>query len=951
MFSASGSVGDSACRLEGSFSRLPVGYRGYVPLIPLESSDCEPQSTTTNFLSTLLQLPDLELLELLAKLEHFRPVILQRALAVAPFAAQRSPLPPAVPPHAEVPKLSVATSGNVQTIWDNNGLAKRCFQPARPPKDHEVLVEVPEPKLCFLPKRMGTASTRPSGSTQAPLVQFTAFVYFFYEDEGFIEVDVMRMGDLSEPSEVAFRTRDGSAISGTSYEAVDTPVYFAKGQDLVTVQVPLICSEDWDTTTELGVELYAGKVGLQNAELGRYLWNARVKIIDNDCFPSNKNAEYLRDGVRVEDAPNFSVFIEYVKFNWGNAVIRERSIKIILIGQLHNLYSFIHLFINVYLVDYVLNPDTSNGDLVLIHSKSMTLLAIIVANLLPYVFLHALDYRKAERYGVGGQSRERLQVCLLRKFLNYDTESRSKLSSADLVMSMTRDSALLAADGYANVLEIVKELGSLTFSLAYQFIAPLVFNRHINWLAFMPLLIFPCTMYCFLVCRSALTDELLDLKNKCQNNLVSMVDETVNIYPLISDYNQRERCIKEFDVHVKEYNSAHRTAGCVLMNNHHFSRWLSLICLAFWTIFGGTRVLEHEVSLGMFLANVNILGMIGSAWGGIYQISLDVMTMFPSQENVVRAMNLPTDVASRRALNILSRRESRLLVESMSNTDLQDGGPPIVIDRMCIEVGDIPFVYSTTNSATVTVRRTSLNISGIARIALGEVAFLMGPRGGGKGSVLKIIGGEILPKAEAVGGRCDANKPGRCFVPPHLWTLHVSSPIFFGGSLLANLSFGVASGDEDGTPERVAKVCALLGIEDDVMEHLKTEESLLWSDVFSTTQCQLLSVARALVANPEILCIHQPTQLFSEAVTKTVMDVLRGFVDERGVQDNHAKDSRRLRTLIMTTVQTSSLKLADRVFHISKESGIVEASPSDIDTIRAHGASALTPCNNPGRVP
>merc|ERR1740117_674092 len=181
---------------------------------------------------------------------------------------------------------------------------------------------------------------------------------------------------------------------------------------------------------------------------------------------------------------------------------------------------------------------------------------------------------------------------------------------------------------------------------------------------------------------------------------------------------------------------------------------------------------------------------------------MDIMTIFPSLENVVRAMNLPTDVAVRKTLSNLSRRESANLVKQLMK-DNKYNKDLLAIDRMFIKVGNIPFSYRTESLGGVQ-RTTSLNISGVARIRQGELVFFMGPRGGGKSSLLKIIGGEILPRPEDVSGSSHGNrKGGRCFVPSHLRVLHVSSPIFFDDTLLSNLVFGVPDGCEDGRAERV----------------------------------------------------------------------------------------------------------------------------------------------------
>ena len=57
-----------------------------------------------------------------------------------------------------------------------------------------------------------------------------------------------------------------------------------------------------------------------------------------------------------------------------------------MIDQLHNLYMLLQLFVNVYLVDYVLNADCTN--LVFVTERHSALLLILVAKMLPFAALH-----------------------------------------------------------------------------------------------------------------------------------------------------------------------------------------------------------------------------------------------------------------------------------------------------------------------------------------------------------------------------------------------------------------------------------------------------------------------------------------------------------------------------------------------------------------------------------
>lgn len=956
------------------------------PLSPMSLPPPRPL-TPEEVLAALLVAPEDHIAWVLFRLAHARPDALRRGLEDVGGASGA----------AEPPPVVAANGGHGYSGLPHSGSSSRSFQSLQG-QDAPASVTVtcpagagPGTQVCFsiahgrqmqvsIPRGVapgqaftvplgGTSSSRSlangeanGGSSSAPVVQFSSFIFYCNEDEKSIELSVMRIGNCSRRTEVDFTTRDMSAIAGKTYEQTAMRLVFEPDEDSKTVLVPLYESETWQELQEFAVELSGGPEGLVNATLGGYLWTARVKVIDNDCFPSNEqftfHDEDCMEGCdeplcmivkeQVTSASKTNLFLEYLRFNFNDGKVRFRSIVCALIDQLHNLFGFFQLFVNVYLVDYVLGDLVPDEHLFLVHSKEASLLLIMCANLIPFFFLHMLDHRKASKYGVGGTSRQKLQVALLRKFLNYDQDSRLQLRNGDLIMAMTRDSPALVSDGFTNVLCVVKEIGQLTFMLAYQFLAPLVFNKEISWLGFLPLLAFPVAMVCFLHMRNATTSSLLNERNSAQDKLVSSVEETVNNFRLIADFSQREKFIKRFDKSILEYNSASRETGVVLGNNSYFAKWLALIAILGWTVWGGTEVIDGNLSLGMFLANVNIFTKIGASWGAIFKVILEIATIFPALENVVVSMNLPTDLPTRKLLSRNRNEESKhLQVQLKASRDPSQNLE--LVDRMPIIVGNLTFTYITKNPAGGE-RITELNQKGILHLQQGEFAALVGPRGGGKSTLLKLIGGGILPSPEHLGTRDGESGLGQFFVPSHLRMLNVDGALFFEGTLLGNLVFGLHESDADARLERVIAVCKKLGISHDVLRHLfvdqavaerplsdfydpssdgkphpaGSEEVCTWGSVFSATELQLLSIARALITNPNVLCFHKPVQLFDDKTQKSVCQVLKEFVQNRGIEQKGIDImQRRPRTLIITTSADGvCLPLCDKVFHVSRETGI-----------------------------
>lgn len=887
-------------------AKTESGRGSYAPI-----SRSDTGADTDNILASLLQANSRELIYVLEQIALLRPAQMQEAQR----SAAHSPV--------EHLKAKFDRSGTLRKPLERV-LPNANGTPGGASRQLEIAVGRSEEAegrkeaaADFAYRQLNSVDS--NGTT--PVVQFSTNTYFSLEDDGSIKITISRIGDLAKRSCVNIKTRDLSALAGVSYLGFDKRVIFAPGENEHIIEIDLLDREFWDTTLEFRVELYGGgDLGdLENGILGRYLWSARVKIIDTDFFPSNAYEHLVKD--KQYHTAQVGLFWEYVKFNFRDPIVRSRSLKAMVVDQLHNIWAFLQLFLSVYMIDYILNHNSPNGRLILFSGKSNSLMAIVVLQIVPFLALHMLDHRKATLYGVGGTSRARLQVALLRKFLNYDADTRQELRNGDLIMAITRDSSVMVSEGYVNVLNLCAELGNLLLMLVYQFAAPVVFHKPFTFMGLVPIFLFPVLMVAFFWQRSELTSSLLAKKDALLDDLVSTVDDTVSNYRLIADYSQRTKFVGRFDSDVKLFNSANKNTRIVLKNNRYFPKYVATLFVLVWTIYGGTRVINGQQSLGLFMANISILNKIGTSWDAIYRIVLEITTIFPAMENVIMAMNLRTDVMHRSMLSKqrLATTQHLLKQLQLEAENLPDPSRRVALDRMPIHVGNIRLNYNT-KSPNGDNRVTSLNGQGVLQVQQGQLVCLVGPSGGGKATLLNVIGGEHLPDPVDLEEKSDAGTV--FFVPSHLRVLQVSEPLFFDGTLFSNLSFGVAEGDQDGGMPRVTSICEKLGLLSHVIRHIQEKDSHEWCDVLSTTECQLLSLARALIANPEMLCIHKPTQVFNEEMSLNVTGVLKEFVMTQGLLEDANIFMTRPRTCVMTTSDRCNLTFADEVFHVSRENGI-----------------------------
>jgi len=192
----------------------------------------------------------------------------------------------------------------------------------------EYAMPFPSPSLAVIApsdRPLESAEELPEGKVQtSTIVQFSCFMYFCDEDELSMSLDVMRIGDVSGRSEVIFTTKDGTAIAGQRYEFTSGTLVFEPGETEQCITIPLIRDDRWNTTLEFGVELLQECV--VGALLGRYLFQTRVKVIDNTTFPTDKYKKEIKDG-RVSDIPKWGLLIEYLKLNWDIKVVKRGTKK------------------------------------------------------------------------------------------------------------------------------------------------------------------------------------------------------------------------------------------------------------------------------------------------------------------------------------------------------------------------------------------------------------------------------------------------------------------------------------------------------------------------------------------------------------------------------------------------------------------------------------------------
>jgi ABC-type multidrug transport system fused ATPase/permease subunit len=754
-----------------------------------------------------------------------------------------------------------------------------------------------------------------------PTVQFSASHYFVSESESTVECGIIRIGDLTGQAKVAYETFDIAGLAGKVYRSTKSYVMFQPGEAWQFFKIGIKENEEWDVTQVFGAKLI--KEGTIGAQMSRSLVSTHIHVINDDAFPSNKYAnEILSES--FADIPPLGLLIEYLKLQWDSPPIKKGSIKLVVVGQMQNLYFMLKLFMQMYLLKNVLsNADNVEDDIGALMSKHFSLICIAAMTVIPFAVTHFLEWHKFE-WKVGGMSRTILQKAILRKYLTCDKTAKNNLADGLLIMGISRDTLHLVSSGYMGFIAVLNTIGSLFVLCAFQFIAPIVWHLPPRASAFVPMLIFPVVLFFMVVCRNKATVDLLTDRNDQESDIVDKVVETTKYYQLIMDFDCRGRQMEDFQKEIGEFNLADMRSCQLLCNNAHFAPWITVLLLATYTYTGGCEVIRGDISLALYLTNVAVFTQLGAAYGHILTTCVEIQTSFPALLRITKLLNLPADDNQRMVTIRQSCGTSVKLVKEYA-AQYGSNSENVPIDMLPIWVKDLSMTHThMADRATGKSRAAQPNeidptfvFQGSVEMSQGRLISIIGPHSEGKSTLLGVLGGATLPDMTSI-------QRLECYVPCHLRVIHIpQDPCFFRGTLMDNMTYGVRAGDSDGNKTRVKAIFRHFDMPGQVINLLE-EDSMHcsnWWDVLSVSQRHLLSIVRALVANPQVICVHKPIEKYSEEQGKLVLGVLKSFVEQSGLEQDTETVSKRKprpRTCIMTNVNLVANDYADDVIYVSK---------------------------------
>ena len=233
------------------------------------------------------------------------------------------------------------------------------------------------------------------------------------------------------------------------------------------------------------------------------------------------------------------------------------------------------------------------------------------------------------------------------------------------------------------------------------------------------------------------------------------------------------------------------------------------------------------------------------------------------------------------------------LLEREPELDDAPNAIDLPVPRAGIRIDHVTFRYDSAHAALESVDFTA---------PVGSITAIVGPSGAGKSTLLSLL----LRLADPDDGRVaidgtDLRRVRRDSLRRHV-SIALQEPLLFGGTIADNIRWAEPSADDARVREAAAIACAA-----DFIEALPSGYDTMLGErgvKLSTGQRQRLAIARAVLKDPAILLLDEPTAALDAETEERLVRSLRAWGAER--------------TIVVVTHRPATAAMADRVVTLDR---------------------------------
>jgi ATP-binding cassette subfamily B protein len=363
-----------------------------------------------------------------------------------------------------------------------------------------------------------------------------------------------------------------------------------------------------------------------------------------------------------------------------------------------------------------------------------------------------------------------------------------------------------------------------------------------------------------------------------------VVEDAIN-----TDFRKDTSRMEKTSVHATGYSAAFSAAVTIMSS--------AALAIVLWR--GGIITMEGVIMIGTLSVFMNYaLNMLDPIQGIIGSISA-LIAIQVNIERFTKLLNTKSDVA-----------DTPEVIEKYGDTfyPKKENWEPLYGD---VEFKDVSFQYPDGNEMVL----QNFNL----KVPQGTNVAIVGETGAGKSTLVNLVCRFFEPTEGQVliDGR-DARERSQLWLHSNIGYV-LQTPHLFSGSVRDNLKYG----KPDASDEEIWKALKLVDAEAVVnkMEHGLDSEVGEGGDMLSTGEKQLLSFARAILADPRILVLDEATASIDTLTEKAIQDAI--FTVIKG------------RTSFVIAHRLSTIVDAD-VILVVQDGRIIERGRHD-ELMKAHG--------------
>jgi ATP-binding cassette subfamily C protein LapB len=312
-------------------------------------------------------------------------------------------------------------------------------------------------------------------------------------------------------------------------------------------------------------------------------------------------------------------------------------------------------------------------------------------------------------------------------------------------------------------------------------------------------------------------------------------------------------------------------------------------------------------------ASIQQLAQIATIFYGVFLIQDGTITMGAMIAAVIlggRTLAPLSQLASAMSRANGARQAYRALSAVMNDDADQQAQTRSRLSRPylsgAIEFKNVSYTFPGADSAII--RDLSLKIPAGQKIAV------VGRMGSGKSTMSRLISGLIEPSEGSVLiDGVDLRQIDKSDVRRNVGVM-LQDTWLFSGTVKENLQMGFYEYDD----AHILNIAKISGVDDFVASHPQGYDMELRErgEGLSGGQRQLINLARALLHDPNLLVLDEPTSSMDAATEKSVIGRLKAWASTR--------------TLVMVTHRNTLLELADRVLVMDQGAIVADTTPEKI---------------------